>query len=198
MNGPFSFLSPEKRKWGVQNCTRQRRYQPLIARNETIFKWLLYALAAAFCILLQGSIFQRLTVWGVIPFIYPLLAAIPASYEGPLQGTIFSLCTGIVCDLLLPSPIPCLCTLIFPLAGLSAALLSQSFLPAGILCSFIACAVSFLLLDSFRCLLLWMAGNAAWRAGSFIMLREFCVTSPLVIPVTFLFRAVYRRTHLDG
>jgi hypothetical protein len=30
------------------------------------------------------------------------------------------------------------------------------------------------------------------------MLREFCVTSPLVIPVTFLFRAVYRRTHLDG
>ena len=175
----------------------KRRSILLIARNETIFKWLLYAVAAALCLLLQGSIFQRLTFWGVIPFVYPLLAAIPASYEGPLHGTIFSLCVGIVCDLLLPSPIPCLYTLIFPLAGLCSGLLSQSFLPAGILCSLIGCAASFLLLDSFRCLLLWMAGNAAWRAGSFLMLREFCVSSPLIIPVTFLFRAVYRRTHLD-
>lgn len=150
------------------------------------------------CLLIQGGILQRVTVWGVIPFVYPLLAAIPASYEGPFRGTVFSLCAGVACDLLLPSPIPCLYTLVFPLAGLCAALLSQSFLPAGILCSFVGCAISFLLLDSFRCLLLWMAGNAAWRAGASIMLREFCVSAPLVIPVTLLFRAVYRRTHLDN
>ena len=158
---------------------------------------MLYILAAMLCLILQGSILQRLTIWGVIPFIYPLLAAIPASYEGPIRGTIFSLCAGIACDLLLPSPIPCLYTLTFPLIGLCASLISQSFLPAGILCSITGCAFAFLLIDSFRCLLLWMSGNAAWRAGFFIMLREFCVTAPLIVPVTLLFRAVYRRTHID-
>ncbi|MCI8810151.1 MAG: hypothetical protein HFF84_08495 [Oscillibacter sp.] len=169
----------------------------MLARNETIFKWLLYAVATAFCLLLQGAILQRLTFWGVIPFLYPLLAVIPASYEGPIRGTIFSVCVGIACDLLLPGPIPCLYTLTFPLAGLCAALLSQSFLTAGILCSFAGSMFSFLLTDSFRCLLLWMTGNAAWRAGASVMLREFCVTAPLIIPVTLLFRSVYRRTHWD-
>ena len=58
----------------------------MIARNETIFKWSLYAAATALCLLVQGGLLQRLVLWGVIPFIYPLLAAIPATYEGPQIG----------------------------------------------------------------------------------------------------------------
>ena len=84
----------------------------MIARNEIIFKWLLYAAATAACLLVQTGLLQRLEFWGVIPFLYPLLAAIPATYEGPLAGTIFSLVLGMVCDLLLPRPVPCLYTLI--------------------------------------------------------------------------------------
>ena len=169
----------------------------MIARNETIFKWLLYAGATALCLLIQTGLLQRLTFWGVLPFIYPLLAAIPATYEGPLAGSIFSLVLGMVCDLLLPGPIPCLCTLIFPLAGLCGGLLSQSLLPAGFLCSFAASAAAFLLTDGFRCLLLWMRGSAAWRAGALLTLREFCVAAPFVIPLTLLYRSVYRKTHRD-
>ena len=169
----------------------------MIARNETIFKWSLYAAAALLCLLVQQGLLQRLTFWGVIPFLYPLLAAIPATYEGPLAGSIFALAAGLVCDLLLPGPIPCLYTLIFPLAGLCAGLLSKSWLPAGFLCSLVSAAAAFLLLDGFRCLLLWMRGAAAWRAGALLALREFCVTAPLVIPLTLLFRAVYRKTRTD-
>lgn len=169
----------------------------MIARNETIFKWSLYAAAAALCLIVQGSLLQRLEIWGVIPFLYPLLAAIPATFEGPLAGSIFSLCVGLVCDLLLPAPIPCLCTLVFPLAGLCAGLLARSWLPAGFLCSLVSSAAAFLMLDSFRCLLLWMRGAAAWEAGAWVMVREFCVTALLVIPLTLLFRAVFRRTRFD-
>ena len=107
----------------------------MIARNEAIFKWSLYAAATALCLFVQTGLLQRLTFWGVIPFLYPLLAAIPAAFEGPLAGTIFSLCLGVVCDLLLPGPVPCLYTMIFPLAGLCAGLLSQSWFSAGFLCS---------------------------------------------------------------
>lgn len=169
----------------------------MIARNETIFKWFLYAAATALCFLLQGGLLQRLAFWGVIPFLYPLLAAIPATYEGPLAGTVFSLAVGIVCDLLLPGPIPCLHTMIFPLAGLCAGLLSQSWLPAGFLCSFVSAAAAFVLTDGFRCLLLWMQGKSAWEVGAIVALREFCVTAPLIIPLTLLYRSVFRRTHLD-
>lgn len=169
----------------------------MIARNETIFKWSLYAAAAILCLLVQGGLLQRLVFWGVIPFLYPLLAAIPATYEGPLAGSIFALAVGLVCDLLLPGPIPCLYTLVFPLVGLCAGLLSKSWLPAGFLCSLVSAAAAFLLTDGFRCLLLWMRGAAAWRAGALLALREFCVTAPLVIPLTLLFRAVFKRTRFD-
>jgi len=169
----------------------------MIARNETIFKWLLYAAATTLCLLIQGGLLQRLEFWGVIPFLYPLLAAVPATFEGPLAGTVFSLCLGLVCDLVLPGPIPCLYTLVFPLVGLCAGLISQSWLPAGFLCSLVSAAIAFLLTDGFRCLLLWMLGKAAWRAGAVVMLREFCVAVPFTIPLTLLYRSVFRRTRLD-
>ena len=169
----------------------------MIARNETIFKWLLYAAATALCFLLQGGLLQRLAFWGVIPFLYPLLAAIPATYEGPLAGTVFSLAVGVLCDLLLPGPIPCLHTMIFPLIGLCGGLLAESWLPAGFLCSLVSAAAAFALTDGFRCLILWMRGCAAWEAGAEVALREFCVTAPLIIPLTLLYRTVFRRTHQD-
>ena len=170
----------------------------MIARNETIFKWSLYAAATALCLLVQTGFLQRLELWGALPFLYPLLAAIPATYEGPLAGSIFSLCVGLVSDLLLPGPVPCLYTLIFPLAGLCAGLLSQSWLPAGFLCSLAAAAIAFALTDGFACFVLWSRGKAAWETGAFLALREFCVTAPFIIPVTFLFRAVFCRTHAEN
>ena len=168
----------------------------MLARNETIIKWLLYAGAALLCCLVQGGL-QYFTVWGVIPFLYPLAAVIPATYDGPTAGTIFAIGAGILCDLLLPGPIPCIYTLIFPLAALCGGLLSQSLLPAGIFCSLAASAAGFLLLDGFHCVILWANGKAAWEAGGWVMVREFCVTAPFVIPVTLLYRGVYRHTRYD-
>ena len=110
----------------------------MLARSATIIKWVLYALAGLACAVVQAAVLQRFTLWGVIPFLYPLIAALPATFEGPAAGTVYALAAGVLCDLLLPSPIPCFYTLIFPLVGLSAGLLSQSLIPAGYLCSAVA------------------------------------------------------------
>ena len=48
----------------------------MLARNETIFKWALYAGATAVFFLLQGAVLQRITLWGVIPFVFPILVAV--------------------------------------------------------------------------------------------------------------------------
>ena len=164
----------------------------MLARNKLIVKWSLYAAAAVLCLLVQGALLQRVSVWGVIPFLYPLLAAIPATWEAPASGTAFALCMGVVCDLLLPDTVPCLYTLAFPLSGLCAGLLAQSVLPAGYLCSLVSTAAAFLLTDGLRCLLLWAGGESVWPAGAWLAVRELCVTAPLILPVTALFRGVAR------
>ena len=168
----------------------------MLVRNEIIIKWTLYAAATAVWFLVQGAFCQRLTLWGVIPFLYPMLAAIPATFEAPVPATVFALCLGVVCDILLPDAMPCLYTLIFPVIGLCASLLSQSLVPAGMLCSLVVTALAFLLTDLFRCFLLAIGGASPWGTGLSILVRELLVTAPLLIPVTALYRAVYRKTHV--
>ena len=168
----------------------------MLARNEVIFKWVLYAAATALCFLFQGALLQRIVLLGVIPFLYPMLAAIPATFEDPVPATVFALCLGVVCDILLPGAMPCLYTLVFPVVGLCASLLSKSLLPAGMLCSLTVTAVAFVLTDLFRCLLLVTGGVSPWRTGLSILVRELLVTAPLLVPVTLMYRAVYKRTHI--
>jgi len=91
---------------------------------------------------------------------------------------------------------PLLYTLIFPLVGLCGGLIAKGLLSAGFICSLVSSAAAFLLTDSFHCLLLWANQSAAWEAGAWTMVREFCVTAVLVIPVTLLFQAVFRKTHV--
>ena len=169
----------------------------MLARSATIFKWTLYTLAGLVWAVVQAAFLQRVTVWGVIPFLYPLIAALPATFEGPAAGTVYALAAGVLCDLLLPSPIPCFYTLIFPLVGLSAGLLSQSLIPAGYLCSAVASLPAYLLTGVFHCIVLWATGHAAWTAGLSVTLRELCVSLPWSLPMAWLFRKVYRRVHID-
>ena len=169
----------------------------MLARSATIIKWVLYALAGLACTVVQAAVLQRFTLWGVIPFLYPLIAALPATFEGPAAGTVYALAAGVLCDLLLPSPIPCFYTLIFPLVGLSAGLLSQSLIPAGYLCSAAASLPAYLLTGVFHCIVLWATGHAAWTAGLSVTLRELCVSLLWSLPMAWLFRKVFLRVHID-
>lgn len=167
----------------------------MLTRREMLFKWALYAAAAALCLLIQGALLRRITLWGVIPFLYPLLAILPATYEGPRSGAVFALCLGVLCDVLLPDLFPCLYTLTFPVAALLTGLMARSLLPAGIRCTVAAAPTAFALTDLLRCFILALNGSAAWGAGLSVMLREFLVTLPLAVPATWLFRAVHRKVH---
>ena len=169
----------------------------MLARSATIIKWVLYALAGLACTVVQAAVLQRFTLWGVIPFLYPLIAALPAIFEGPAAGTVYALACGVFCDLLLPSSIPCFYTLILPLVGLAAGLLSQSLIPAGYLCSAAAALPAYLLTGIFHCIVLWAQGHPAWGAAMSVTLRELCASLLWSLPMTWLFRRVYLRVHVD-
>ena len=168
----------------------------MLARSATIFKWTLYTLAGLVWAVVQAAFLQRVTIWGVIPFLYPLIAALPATFEGPAAGTVYALACGVFCDLLLPSSIPCFYTLILPLVGL-AGLLSQSLIPAGYLCSAAAALPAYLLTGIFHCIVLWAQGHPAWGAAMSVTLRELCASLLWSLPMTWLFRRVYLRVHVD-
>ena len=169
----------------------------MLARSATIFKWTLYTLAGLVWAVVQAALLQRVTIWGVIPFLYPLIAALPATFEGPAAGTVYALACGVFCDLLLPSSIPCFYTLILPLVGLAAGLLSQSLIPAGYLCSAAAALPAYLLTGIFHCIVLWAQGHPAWGAAMSVTLRELCASLLWSLPMTWLFRRVYLRVHVD-
>ena len=169
----------------------------MLARSATIFKWTLYTLAGLVWAVVQAAFLQRVTIWGVIPFLYPLIAALPATFEGPAAGTVYALACGVFCDLLLPSSIPCFYTLILTLVGLAAGLLSQSLIPAGYLCSAAAALPAYLLTGIFHCIVLWAQGHPAWGAAMSVTLRELCVSLLWSLPMTWLFRRVYLRVHVD-
>lgn len=169
----------------------------MLTRSATIFKWTLYTLAGLVWAVVQAAFLQRVTIWGVIPFLYPLIAALPATFEGPAAGTVYALACGVFCDLLLPSSIPCFYTLILPLVGLAAGLLSQSLIPAGYLCSAAAALPAYLLTGIFHCIVLWAQGHPAWGAAMSVTLRELCVSLLWSLPMTWLFRRVYLRVHVD-
>ena len=169
----------------------------MLARSATIFKWTLYTLVGLVWAVVQAAFLQRVTIWGVIPFLYPLIAALPATFEGPAAGTVYALACGVFCDLLLPSSIPCFYTLILPLVGLAAGLLSQRLIPAGYLCSAAAALPAYLLTGIFHCIVLWAQGHPAWGAAMSVTLRELCVSLLWSLPMTWLFRRVYLRVHVD-
>ena len=169
----------------------------MLARNETIFKWALYAGATAVFFLLQGAVLQRITLWGVIPFVFPILVAVLGMYEGPLPASVYALTVGVLCDLLLPASIP---LLLHPDLSRGGAMRGAD-LPepaAGGLSLWGGHLRA--LLPPHRRLSLCRAvgrGKAAWAAGAQVFLREVCVSILLVVPVVLLFSAVFRRTHLD-
>ena len=169
----------------------------MVARNETFFKWALYGGAALLACVLQGAVLQRIVLWGVFPFLFPMLAAVVGMYEGPLRGSLFGLAVGVVCDLTLTGLLPCTYTLLFPLVGLLSGWIAQSLLPAGFLCSLVAAPSAFALTDLFQCAVLALSGKAAWGAGLLVAGKETLLSLPFLIPVFLLFRAVFRRCHRD-
>lgn len=168
----------------------------MIGRSETIIKWALFGAATLLCLLLQGFVLQFITVAGVMPFLYPVLPAVVGMYEGPMGGAIYGLAVGAACDMTLPGPIPCLYTLVFPLVGLAAALIAQSWLPAGFVCALAVSAVAFLFTDALHCLVLALSSHAAWGAAGLVALKETALTLPFVLPVWALLRAIHRKCHL--
>ena len=169
----------------------------MLGRTEILLKWLLYAAGVLICWMLHGVALQFLDIFGVMPFIFPMLAAVIAMYEGPFSGSIFSLVLGVVCDLTIAAPIPCFYTLVFPIIGMLAGLVSKNWIPMSFLCACLLSLLAFVLTDSFHCLLLALTGSRHAMAAAFsLAIRETGASLPFLVPVFFVFRRIHEICHV--
>ena len=95
-----------------------------MGRRDFVFKWLFYALTALGFVLVQVFGLVHIRIWGVHPFLFPVLVSTVAALESAHESAVFALATGAVLDVTMPGVIPCFYTVAFLVVFLLARVLS--------------------------------------------------------------------------
>jgi hypothetical protein len=164
----------------------------MLPKSYLIYKWTVYALVTALFLAVQNAALTHIQVWGLMPFLYPALPAVVSSYEGLRRGATFSLCLGVVCDLLFWGPFYGFYTISFTLIALFAALIADNLLSPGFLCSLVVSAMALALTGGFRLLLAFLSGSPYLALMAQMVLGEAILTLPWLI----LVHPVYRLIHI--
>lgn len=162
-----------------------------MARQDTIKKWLAYALALIVTAGLQSLVFTRLKPLGVVPVTLPLAMAALASMEGAASGAGFGIAVGVMS--MYVDKGSAWVILLACLGGLITGLVAKYMLSRSFM-GYMLCSLGALVLR-----VIWMAGSR-WLAGTAalpVLLKvgalELVWTMALSPIVYALFRFVYLR-----
>ena len=165
----------------------------MMPKSYLIFKWTVYSLATLVFFAFQYLVLNNIRVMGLTPFLYPILPAVAASYEGLGRGGFFALGVGLVCDLLLPGPIEGFFTLAFTVAALLSALIAENLLSPGFLCGLAVSAVSLAVTGALRLTVAFLSGGGYLGLMARMVLTEALITLPAVIVVVPVYRLIHDR-----
>lgn len=167
----------------------------MLPKSYLAFKWIVYALATLLLCMLHSLVLCHIRVLSVTPFLYPMLPAVAAMFEGPKRGAVFAASFGFLCDLLLPAPFMGFFVLLFPLIGLLSAAIAGNMLSPGFFCALLVSALGLLMTGGARVLLLSGGGHVALMTWTAVM--EALLTLPALVAVLPLYRAIHRRCAAD-
>lgn len=169
----------------------------MLPKSYVVFKWIVYAAATLLFCALQSVVFNHIRIFRLTPFLYPVLPAVAAMFEGSRPGAVFAFFFGLACDLLVPAPFPGFFTLIFPVAAVVSAGVAERLLSRGFLCGVIVSLLGLLLTDCFRFLVQILSGGRYLGLMAQIALGEAVLTLPAVLIVIPVYRMIYRRCAAD-
>ena len=161
--------------------------------QTTALKWTFYALAALLLCFFKRVLLGSVSVWGVLPFLPPVLLAVMASFEQPKAAVLAGIVFGALCDLVLPASLPCLYTLAFTAAALLISTLLSNLLQQGFARALLATVLAFLVTDLLQALaLLPRSGMSALLPMLHLFAKETALSCLLLLPSYPLLRAVHR------
>ena len=160
-------------------------------RQTAALKWTFYALATLLLCFFKRVLLGSVTVWGVLPFLPPVLLAVVASFEQPKAAVLSGIVFGALCDLVLPASFPCLYTLAFTLAALFTSTVMSSLLQQGFARALVSSVLTFAVADLFQSLAMLTRG-AALPAMLYLFARETLVSCALLLPSYPVLHAIRR------
>ena len=161
--------------------------------QTTALKWTFYALAALLLCFFKRVLLGSVSVWGVLPFLPPVLLAVMASFEQPKAAVLSGIVFGALCDLVLPASLPCLYTLAFTAAALLISTLLSNLLQQGFARALLATVLAFLVIDLLQALaLLPRSDMSALLPMLHLFAKETALSCLLLLPSYPLLRAVHR------
>lgn len=169
----------------------------MLPKSYLILKWTVYTLATFLLSCLQYLVLGRVRVLGLTPFLYPVLPAVVASYEGPRRGAVFALVLGLICDQLVIGPFEGFYTLVFTFLALLSALIAENLLSPGFLCALTVSAMAMLLTNAGRILAELLKGNTHLILMGRIAAGETLITLPALLVVLPLYRLIHLRCAAD-
>ena len=169
----------------------------MLPKSYLAFKWIVYALATLLLCALQSFLFSHIRILTVTPFIYPIIPAIAAMYEGPRRGAVFALFFGLLCDLLLPAPFTGFFVILFPLIGLVSASIAGNMVSPGFFCALLVSSLGLSITGGTRVLLQLLSGGEHLTLWAWVALTEALLSLPAMVVVHPLFRTIHRRCASD-
>ena len=166
-----------------------------MTRRDLTIKWVLFSLASLGFIALQQLLLNRWEIWGVHPYLLPMLPVMSVILEGQKESAFFAVGLGLFCDLLSPAIIPCFYTIAFLACSLLAGVVAGRMIMPGFLCAFVCGALSMVVTDLLHMLFLTFYSSFPLSAAFALMGKELLL-SILAAPVIFLlFRKISRALH---
>ena len=169
----------------------------MLPKSYIVAKWTVYALATLALSALQRLVLDHISLWDVTPFIFPMLPALVASYEGLHRGGNFALVLGLFCDLLLAGPFAGFYTITFAVIGLLSGQIGENVMSPGWLCGFTVSAIGLALVAAARLLLFFISGELHLLLMSRIALVEIVITLPLLLIALPIYRWIHARCATD-
>lgn len=169
----------------------------MLPKSYRVFKWVVYAIATLLMCALQSLVGNNVRVLGVAPFLYPVLPAVVAMFEGARPGAVFGLVLGVLCDLLVPAPFRGFFSIAFPSAAVLAGGIAGRLLSRGFLCALVASSAGLLAVCALRMAVQILSGGQYLGLMARISVEETLLTLPAVLVVLPVYRAVFRKCAAD-
>lgn len=169
----------------------------MLPKNYLVFKWLIYAIATFVLCMLQSMVLGNIRVLGLTPFLYPMLPAVVAMFEGPKRGGGFAIVVGLLCDLLLPAPFPGFFTIAFAVGAILSGSVAGRLTSKGFVCALIVSAMGLLTTCAFRLMVQVLLGGQHLALMARIALGETLLTLPMAAAAFPVYRAVAKRCAVD-
>lgn len=169
----------------------------MLPKSYLIWKWTVYGFATLALFALQYLVLDHIRLWGAAPFIYPMLPAVLASYEGLRRGSMFGLVLGVVCDALVVGPFDGFYTLLFTLIALLSALIGENLLAPGFLCALVTSAMAMAVTDLARTVLELAGGSTHLLLMLRLTAAETLLSLPALAAILPLYRTIHRKCAAD-